>query len=171
MNGFHLVPAAQAGPDALGILVPPGRRTVLIVRPRALPWDLLVVRADRRSGLTTTFRDFGREEAAAAAEGLYAALQRWAAGAVVGQVETTRGEEGWLVRLQLDVFPLVACLRRAGQPYQPMVFRSADAAAAAAEALTGVLHPASDAGREVYFNDRHFTRASAGPPPHPGRSG
>ena len=71
MNAFRLVEAEKAGPMALGILVPPGPRTLLILRPRVLKeLDLLVVQSDRRTGPTTTFRVFGREEATAAIERL-----------------------------------------------------------------------------------------------------
>jgi hypothetical protein len=160
MSTFQLVPAEQAGPQALGILVPPGRRTLLIVRPRALPWDLLVVHSDRWSGPTTTFRDFGRDEATAAADGLYAALQNWAAGEVTGAISPTAEGGGYLVRAHVAVFPLLTCLRRAGQPYEPLLIADRPEAEDLARALMAVLHPTPDAGQEVYFNDRHFRPVS-----------
>src|SRR5262245_11280754 len=158
MTAFRLVAAAQAGPGALGLLSPPGHRTLLIVRPRALPWDLLIVHSHRRHGPTTSFRDFGREEAAAAGEGLFAALQRWAGGEPVGAVEVVAHDGGFLVRAQIDVFPLLTCLRRAGKPYEPLIFTRLDEAESAAAVLTPVLHPGPTTGQEVYFNDRHFSR-------------
>jgi hypothetical protein len=159
MSAFHLVPADQASPQALGILVPPGRRTIVIVRPRGLPWDLVVVRSDRRTGPTATFRDFGRDEAAAAAEGLYSALRRWASGEAPGAIEPALGESGFVVRASIDAFPLVVCRRQPGQPYQPLVTTEPDEAQRTATALMTVLHPAPDANQEVYFNDRQFSRS------------
>jgi hypothetical protein len=159
MSAFRLVNDDQAGPGAVGVLVPPGRRTLVIVRPRALDWDLLIVHSHPRTGPTTAFRDFGREEAAAAAEGFCLALQEWAAGGP-GRVEAESAPsgDGYLVRGQVGIFPLLACLRRPGQPYQPLVFPRLDDARDAAAALAAVLRPAADAGQELYVNIRHFTR-------------
>jgi hypothetical protein len=159
MAAFRRVSGDQAGPAALGILLPPGRRTVLIVRPRALAWDLLVVRTDRQTGLTTVFRDFGREEAEAASEGLLLALERWAAGGP-GRVEPvpTEAADGYHVRATVGLFPLLLCPREPGRPYRPGVFAARAEAAAAAAALAAVLHPAAGAEQEVYLNARHFSR-------------
>ena len=52
MSVFRRVDDDRAGPAAMGILVPPGRRTFLILRPRALAWDLILLR--RAEG--STFR-------------------------------------------------------------------------------------------------------------------
>ena len=122
MPAFCRVNGDQAGPAALGILMPPGRRTLLIVRPRALAWDLLVVRSSPKTGPTTTFRDFGREEAEAASEGLLLALEAWAAGGP-GRIEAqaTGAGDGWQVRAAVGVFPLLACPREPGRPYTPLV--------------------------------------------------
>jgi hypothetical protein len=158
MAAFRLVNDDLAGPRALGLLVPPGRRTLVIVRPRALAWDLLIVHSHRRTGPTTTFRDFGRDEASAAVEGLCLALQQWAAGGP-GRLEAVAGADGWLVRGEVGIFPLLACLRRPGQAYQPLVFPDRAAAEDAAAALTGVLRPAADAEQELYLNTRHFGRS------------
>src|SRR4051794_38728939 len=84
----------RAGPAALGILVPPGRRTFLILRPRALSWDLLLVRGAEGPA----FLDMSRDEAAAAGQGVYRALREWAAGGP-GAVEVVPAPEGrgaWL---------------------------------------------------------------------------
>ena len=159
MSAFRLVNDDQAGPLAVGLLVPPGRRTLVIVRPRALPWDLLIVHSHPRTGPTTTFRDFGREEAAAATEGLCLALQEWARGGP-GRIEAVPvpGGEGYLVRGEVGIFPLLACLRRPGQPYQPLIFPRLDQARETAETLANVLCPDAGAGQELYVNTRHFTR-------------
>src|SRR5262249_30949356 len=157
MSAFRLMAAAEAGPNALGLLTPPGRRTLLIVRPRALPWDLLVVQS-RRTGPTTEFRDFSRDEAAAAGEGLLAALQRWAGGESTCRVEVFTAPDGFLPRAQTAVFPRLPSPRRAGQPSQPLILDHLADAEAAADQLRAVLHPGPEAEQEVYFNDRHFSR-------------
>jgi hypothetical protein len=158
MPAFRRVADDQAGPAALGLLVPPGRRTLVIVRPRALPWDLLVVRQSRQTGPTTAPRDFGWEEALAATEGLALALEAWAAGGP-GRVEGPAAPGGgFLVRAEAGIFPLLAYPRRPGQPYLPAVFAEHDEAGRAAAALLAVLCPAADAGQELYFNLRHFAR-------------
>jgi hypothetical protein len=41
MPAFCRVDAQRAGPAALGILVPPGDKTLVVLRPRGLEWDLL----------------------------------------------------------------------------------------------------------------------------------
>ena len=63
MCALRRVEGDRAGPDALGILVPPARRTFVILRPRALPWDLLLLRDPEAEA----FRELGRDEAHAAA--------------------------------------------------------------------------------------------------------
>src|SRR5262245_34084116 len=63
----------QAGPGALGILLPPGERTVLIVRPRSLPLDLLLV----QGAAGTAFRELTKTEAAGVALGFLTALESW----------------------------------------------------------------------------------------------
>ena len=69
MPAFRRVEGSQAGPSALGILVPPGARTLVILRPRALEWDLLPLQ-DRDEG----FCEFDRETAAGIARGIQQAL-------------------------------------------------------------------------------------------------
>jgi hypothetical protein len=159
MAAFRFVNDDQAGPRALGLLVPPGRRTLVIVRPRALDWDLLIVQRHRRTGPTTTFRDFGRAEAAAAVEGLCLALQQWAAGGP-GRLEAVPppGGGGYLVRGEVGIFPLLVCPRRPGLPYTPLICPDREAAEETVTALTGVLCPDADAEQELYFNTRHFGR-------------
>ena len=143
----------QAGPDALGILLPPGERTVLIVRPRALCWDLLLVR-----GLAgTAFRELARSEATGIAQSFFVALDEWNRGGPghVAAVAASEGD-GFLVWADIGEFALVACERRPGQPYRPAVFAAADAPRAV-DLITAALHPAAGQ-REVYFNNRHFAR-------------
>jgi hypothetical protein len=152
MAAFRLVSAEQAGPDALGILTPPGRRTVLILRPRALPWDLVLVQRSRQ-GPTTTFREFSREESEAATETLLQSLETCGGRVSVAPVPDS---DGYHVRAEIATIPLIACSREPGQPYCPLVLAHREEAENAAAALRDVLCPAEDAGQELYFNRRHF---------------
>src|SRR5437899_1184453 len=101
MSALRVVSAEHAGPEAIGILVPPGARTVLIVRPRALAWDLLLV----RGVAGTTFRELSRDEAPAVAREFLAALERWSRGGI-GHVEAVAasGGEGHLVWVDVEEF-------------------------------------------------------------------
>ena len=154
------VDARQAGPAALGILLPPGPRTVLILRPRALPWDLLLVRCGAGSETGTPFLHLEPEEGRAMAEGLLRALERWAAGGT-GSVEAAFAADGagYWVQAEVGSFPLVACERRPGQPYRPAAFATPEEAEGAAAALAAALCPGGDMGLEVYLNARHFSRS------------
>jgi hypothetical protein len=153
------VEARQAGPTALGILLPPGPRTVLILRPRSLPWDLLLVRRGAGGETGTPFLHLEPEEGQAMAEGVLRALQRWVAGGP-GQVEAAFAPDGagYWVQVEVGAFPLIACERRPGQPYRPAAFASATDAEGAAAAIQDALRPAADSSLEVYLNTRHFGR-------------
>jgi hypothetical protein len=149
---------SQAGPHALGILVPPGRRTVVIVRPRALIWDLVVTQ-ENPALAGSPFQEWSQRDAADAAENLFRALEEWYSGGP-GGIETRccpTGESHW-VKAHLGSFSLVACLRIPGQPYRPMHFKKRNEASEAAGALASVLFPAINCDQEVYFNTRHFER-------------
>lgn len=143
----------QAGPSALGILVPPGRRTFLIVRPRSLSWDLLLLRLPSLS----TFQDLAREEAGRVAYDFFQALRRWSEGAS-GHVEEVACPDGsgYWVRVRVGDFALLACARQPGQPYRPHAFADAEAALAAAQQLRRILRPPPHIEQEVYLNTLHF---------------
>jgi hypothetical protein len=145
----------RAGPAALGILVPPARRTFLILRPRSLSWDLVLLRAPEGRA----FREMGHPEAQAAARALGSALEAWAGGGD-GRIEEIANPEGegFRLRVRAGAFVLLACARRPGQPYQPQDFPDAAAARAAAAALASVLCPPPGIEQEYYFNTRHFGR-------------
>jgi hypothetical protein len=145
----------RAGPSALGILVPPGRRTFLIVRPRSLPWDLLLLRLDSPSA----FRELHRDEAHSLAQELYNALNNWSDGAA-GHVEEVACPDGsgFWVRVRVGPFALLACGRTPGEPYRPLAFPDGDSAQTACRQLLNVLYPPGDVEQEVYFNSRHFAR-------------
>ncbi len=158
MGSFRRVEGERAGATALGILVPPSRRTFVILRPRSLPWDLLLCRdADDLS-----FRELGHDEASAAALSLYRALGAWAAGGP-GSIDVIAGGEGADRRLRVCVGPfvLVACQRMPGQPYTVLACNEVEAITAR-QLLAGLLCPAEGVEQEAYFNTRFFER-----PVHP----
>src|SRR5437763_9334172 len=72
---FSRIDAKQAGASALGILVPQGAKTLVVVRPRALACDLLPARWDGDSAHAPQFCVFTRDEAAGAARRLVQALE------------------------------------------------------------------------------------------------
>ncbi len=155
MCSLRRVEDHRAGPSALGILTPPGRRTVLIVRPRSLSWDLLLLRPDS----TEAFRELPREEAARLALEVFQALCQWSEGASghIEEIACPEGEGFWL-RVRVGAFALLLCGRQAGQPYRPLTFPDAESALAAAGQLRGILRPAANIDQEVYLNTSHFAR-------------
>jgi hypothetical protein len=144
MAPLRRVEAAQAGPAALGILVPPAKRTFVILRPRALPWDLLLCRGPA----DLAFRDLAHDEATAAAHALYRALRE-----APSRAEAVAGGGAFHLRLSVASLAFVACPRCPGQPYAPLACGEAEAEAAAAR-----LSEALGGAGEVYFNTRHFER-------------
>ncbi len=137
MGVFKRVEAEAAGPAALGILVPPGRRTFVILRPRALDIDLVLCRGegDPRP------RDLAHDEASAAAQSLHRALR-----------EGMRIEAGGHLWASGGGFFLVACRREPGRPYAPLESPSEELALA----LRATVCPEGE--QELYFNVRHFER-------------
>lgn len=144
----------RAGPSALGILVPPGRRTFLILRPRALAWDLLLLRPETMN----QFHELPRVEADRLAYDLFHALWDWSEGAS-GHVEEIACPDGrgFWVRVRVGFFALLLCGRQPGKPYQPLTFPDAETALAAAVQVRGVLRPSDDVEQEVYLNNYHFS--------------
>ncbi len=140
MGTFRRVEADRAGPEALGILVPPGKRTFVILRPRALPWDAVLC----KSAEDLTFAQLAHDEASAAAQGLYRALR--------DHEEVVLGG-GAFLRVLVGPFVFVVCPRVPGQPYTPL---SPAAAPDAAERFAAVLDPEGE--QELYFNVRFFER-------------
>jgi hypothetical protein len=154
MPPFLRVEDRRAGPEALGILVPPGLRTVVILRPRALGWDLLPVRP---GAWPPDFCTFGRDEAAGVARQVQRDLAA-AAGGGTNPVVTVAGPAGFLICCQRGAFRWVACPRVPGKPYEPVLFATPEEASAAAAALTRFLWPAADAQQEYYFNTQNFSQ-------------
>jgi hypothetical protein len=160
MCPLRRVEGHRASPSALGILTPPGQRTFLILRPRALSWDLLLL----RPGSASAFRELPHAEANRLADELLHALLQWSEGAS-GHVEEIAcpEESGFWVRVRVGPFALLACGRQPGRPYQPMTFPDAETALAAAVQLRGVLRPAASVDQEVYLNTHHFQQERKSP--------
>jgi hypothetical protein len=158
MPPFRRVEDRRAGPTALGILVPPGLRTFVILRLRALEWDLLPLRPGASEG-AAGFCEFGRDEAATVARRVQRALEQ-EAGAADSPVRAVPRQdgEGYLVVARAGELRWVACGRTPGQPYRPSVFATLEGASEAAARVTRFLCPDAEAGQEYYFNTQHFSR-------------
>jgi hypothetical protein len=153
MSPFQQVEDRHAGPRAIGILVPPGRQTIVILRPRALPWDLVLT----RDAVSPAFREIFRDEAPRAVDAVHRALCAWAETGC-GNVSLQETSHGELVRCTLGEFHFVACRRIPSRPYQPHLFLEAAQARQAVSDLKAVLRPSPGAIQEVYFNTRHFEK-------------
>lgn len=153
MPPFVHVQAQRAGPDALGLLIPPGRQTLVIVRPRTLPWDLLVI----QETTPPIFSNFPRPEAVSLAQELQKALdQAVQDGVNPVAIATVPQGQGFHVVLRAVERVWILCRREAGQPYRPEVFAKAEEVQAAATQLAQVLWPAADVTQEYYFNTQNF---------------
>ena len=154
---FTRVEPQHAGATALGILVPQGAKTLVIVRPRALPWDLLPARWNGDSIQAPQFCAFSRDEAASVARRLVKALE-----SAIDQKVNPLESFGDLQRqtcgvwLRTDEFVWIVCRRAQGEAYQPMTFASQEEAATEAKKLAEFLWPAADATQEYYFNTQSF---------------
>lgn len=157
MPAFRRVDVQRAGATALGILVPPGVNTLVILRPRGLDWDLLPARWAGDAGTPPHFCQFGRDEAAQVARRLAQALEE-AALAGRDPVETFGDPAGQHLQLWVRAgeYVWIVCRRVPGQPYQPLVFTGHDEAALAGRRIGPYVHPAPDANQEYYFNTQNF---------------
>jgi hypothetical protein len=154
---FRRVETREAGPSALGILVPPGRRTVVILRPRSLAWDLLAALWDGDCETPPVFCTFDRDEAVRVARSLQQALEVWVK-VGVNPVETLGDPKGerFGVWLHTDEYVWVLCRRTPGETYQPVVFPTREEARRVAEQLTPIFWPSAGAEQEYYFNTQQF---------------
>ncbi len=154
MCPLRRVTDTEAGPDAVGMLLPPGRLTFLIIRPRALSSDLLLV----QSATDSAFRPMSRDEATIVTQKVYRALERWLDQGD-GQADPVPmpGNSAFHLQVRIGGFYFLACPRRPGQPYQPQSFADHAAAHASAQELVRALCPSAAVEREIYFNIRHFT--------------
>ncbi|MBL8795165.1 MAG: hypothetical protein JNM56_14770 [Planctomycetia bacterium] len=160
MPPFRTVNGSRAGPRALGVLVPPGNRTLVVLRPRALDVDLVLVRREANGTWGSSFLEAERLSAGLEAQKLQRALLQWAEGVAPGQVQIVPLTDGtgWCVRVEVDALPLIACGRVPGQPYRPLVLATREAAETTAAALAGFLCPEADAEQELYTNLSMFGR-------------
>lgn len=154
---FTRVEPQNAGPSAIGILVPHGAKTLVIVRPRALTWDLLPARWTGASDQAPQFCAFTRDEAASVARRFVKALES-AMDQKVNPLESFGHAERQTcgVWLRTDEFVWIVCRRTKGEAYQPMIFPSQEEAATEANRLAAFLWPAADATQEYYFNTQGF---------------
>lgn len=151
---FERVELQHAGPNALGILVPPGPRTLVIVRPRALEWDLLPARWDGDVGHAPEFCTFTRDEAAGVARRLIEELQS----RTDNPLGTFGNPDGTCVQIWLRTKDLVwiVCRRQPGRGYEPMIFASQGAAVSAAESLAPIFWPPEGVIQHYYVNTQRF---------------
>ncbi len=157
MPAFRIVHGGRAGPAALGILVPPGERTVVVVRPRALNVDLVMIRPGAEGFFEATWQAAGLE-----AQSLAQALQGEPA-----QLSVAAAGEGFHMHASIGRFSLVACLRNPGQAYRPHPFPTEAEARQTADAVQSVLCPLPEANQELYTNMSGFLRS----PPSRGETG
>jgi hypothetical protein len=155
---FTRVDQKHAGATALGILVPQGAKTLVIIRPRALAWDLLPARWDGAHGNAPEFCVFPRDEAASAARRLIQALEA-AINNRVCPVETFGDAQGKCcqVWMRTDEFVWIACRRATGEAYRPMIFATQEEAIREAEALAAIVWPTAETKQEYYFNTQNFS--------------
>ncbi len=143
---FRRVADIDAGPLALGILAPPTARTLLILRPRELPWDLV---ATATLG-SADFLSLDRHEAALQAQRLFRALET---GPVSCQGSVRPA--GLALAVSIGEFGLLLCDRVPGRPYAAAALPDEAALARATARLLAVLSP-GEQEQEVYFNTAHF---------------
>ncbi len=155
---FSRVDPQHAGPRALGILVPQGMKTLVIVRPRALEWDLLPARWDGESNHPPQFCVFTRDEAASVARRLVKLLEA-AVERGVNPLESfgDAQRERWQIWLRTEEFVWIVCKRAQGQTYQPTIFASQEEMTREAETLAAFIWPAADVKQEYYFNTQKLS--------------
>jgi len=158
MPFFCRVDARSAGPTALGILIPPGASTFVILRPRGLEWDLLPARWTGEVGCAPAFCQFTREEAARVAQRIPRALEE-AALAGESPVQTFGNGAPFQVWVRNRDLVWVLCKRQSGRPYEPAFFTTLEEANRIGQRLEPYLHPVADASQQYYFNTQSFTSA------------
>ncbi|MSU78053.1 MAG: hypothetical protein EXS16_08150 [Gemmataceae bacterium] len=154
---FRRVEARFAGPTAIGVLVPQGERTLVVVRPRALRWDLLPARWDGDAAAHPHFCTFSRDEAAAVARRFIADLN---SASLSGEdpVQTFGNAEIGELQIWVRTNDLVwiVCERTPGRPYEPAIFATLAAALNTAQELGPFVHPRMGDVQDYYFNTQSF---------------
>jgi hypothetical protein len=131
---------------------------LIVLRPRALDVDLVLLRPDADEGTGSGFMEMTRQQAGVDAQKLAQALVNWANGGS-GCVEVVPADEDrFWVRVDVETFALLACARLPGQPYAPKLFGTFEEAERVADALRAVLCPSADANQELYTNLSQFGR-------------
>ena len=150
---FQRVDLKHANATALGILVPQGAKTLVIVRPRALTFDLLPARWNGETGHAPQFCAFTRDEAAQVARRLIASLET----AEVNPVQTFGQGDCFQIWLRAGEFVWIVCRRAPGEAYQPILFATREVAVRDAEKLTAFVWPDPDASQQYYVNTQSFS--------------
>lgn len=151
---FVRVDADRAGPTALGVLIPPGKQTLIVVRPKPLPWDLLAARWDGDATRAPVFCQFTREEAPGVARNLVQFL-RDAVTKGTDPLQSFGKPHCCQIWLRTPEYVWIVCNRTPGEGYRPVSFASLEDAHAAGEKLAQYLWPRQS--QEVYFNTQLFS--------------
>jgi hypothetical protein len=132
--------------------VPRGKRTLVILRPRALEWDLVLERPPGAypPGLW--------ELHPLEAKPLVGILRELLANGRLANIEFVwaASQSAVQLRIVLGELRLMVCNRAVGQPYHPSRFRSETEASNVAAMIRDVLSPGAAANQELYCNTRHF---------------
>ena len=149
----------HAGSEAVGILVPPGQRTFVAVRPRGLSWDLLPVRWTGDPATAPAPCAFTRDEAVAVARKLGKFLEHCDTHGI-SPVETLGRCPEFQVWLRAEDLFWLMFARESRQSYRPQFHPTLAAAQAAAELLASLLAPGPSRTREYYFNTQNIEAGS-----------
>lgn len=153
---FARIDAKRAGPQSLGILVPHGPKTLVIVRPRSLPWDLLPARWDGDRGKPPQFCVFSRDEAAAVARRFVTHLESASKAGAYPLESFGDAQAGRLqMWLRTDEFVWIVCKRAPGEAYQPILFTSLEELTYAEEMIARYVCPAPESTQTYYFNTQY----------------
>src|SRR5438105_3741390 len=150
MSAFVRVEARNADPTALGILVPPGATTLVILRPRGLEWDLLPARWAGNSRAAPAFCQFGRDEAALLARRVPECLEQ-AVQMGESPLQTFGNADRYQIWARCSDYVWIVCKRFAGERYEPALFSSRAEAEAIGASLEPYFYPAPDANQPYYF--------------------
>ncbi|MGF1579268.1 MAG: hypothetical protein ACFCD0_07875 [Gemmataceae bacterium] len=154
MPVFQRVDHKQAGPYALGILIPPGQRTILIIRPKSLQYDFLAIKPADVNADVPTFCNFDRDEAAELARKVKTSLE--AASEDVVTVHDNPWGDGYVAWVSCAELLWIPCHRRPGQAYQGALFLSEDEAKEVSMIMRRCFCPSDDEIGQIYFNTQHF---------------
>ncbi|MFO0866666.1 MAG: hypothetical protein U0744_18845 [Gemmataceae bacterium] len=133
-----------------------GTRTLVVLRPRGLPWDFVPTVCDADGA--TSFPLFSREQAATEARRCLKSLEASLL-ANISPLETAcdHAETRFQIRIRTEGFVWIACHRAPGQSFRPIVFATREEADSAAAQMEAVVFPPSDEVQDVYFNTQNFS--------------